>query len=182
MNPNDRIDRIPELELCSAEQFKDALGACPAAVSVITAIDRGAQVGCTATAVTSVSAEPPTKLLCLDRHTGCHAAIQRSNRFAINVLGQAHEQIAHDFGATDGRPRRFLDGNWGVSQLGLPLLLDCVAAFDCIVERHIEYSTHTITLGLVRHAYIHENDAPLIRWRRMYARTNLKGGHVDRHS
>ena len=78
----------------NAEQFKLGMRGLAAAVNIVTAAHAGHRYGMTATAVCSVSAEPPTVLACINKSTATHAAIVKSEAFCINVL-RADDQDLH---------------------------------------------------------------------------------------
>ena len=60
------------------------------------------------------------------------------------------------------RTRRFEVGHWTTLATGAPLLEDALAAFDCLVVREIEASTHTIFIGRVLAVRSNSDGAPLI--------------------
>ena len=58
--------------------FRAAMARFPGAVTIVTARDGDERRGITATAVCSVSAEPPSLLVCLNKRTGTCAAVRAS--------------------------------------------------------------------------------------------------------
>ena len=69
------------------DQFKAGMRRLAASVNVITTrTPDGQRSGLTATAVCSVSATPPTLLVCVNRSGNSHAVLTSSGVFAVNVL------------------------------------------------------------------------------------------------
>ena len=68
------------------ETFKRALRRFPAAVSVITSADQDRRHGMTATAVTSLSLDPPSLIVCINQATLLHDIMLLARRFCVNVL------------------------------------------------------------------------------------------------
>ena len=66
--------------------FKLAMRRFPAAVSVITAADQTRRHGMTATAVTSLSLDPPSLIVCINRSTLLHDVMLLGRHFCVNVL------------------------------------------------------------------------------------------------
>jgi flavin reductase (DIM6/NTAB) family NADH-FMN oxidoreductase RutF len=149
--------------IATASEFKQGMRKLAAGVNVVTVFEEGYAQGLTATAVCSLSAEPPHLLVCVNSSASAHGAIHRAGAFGLNVLCRQQEEIARRFAGMDGgeRARRFEIGHWTTLATGAPLLEDALAAFDCLVVREIEASTHTIFIGRV--LAVRSNDgAPLI--------------------
>jgi 4-nitrophenol 2-monooxygenase / 4-nitrocatechol 4-monooxygenase, reductase component len=75
------------------EQFREVIGHFMSGVTVITATDGERDYGMTASAVTSLSLEPPMMLVCLNNHSTTQAAITRSRAFAISVLAEGQHDL-----------------------------------------------------------------------------------------
>jgi flavin reductase (DIM6/NTAB) family NADH-FMN oxidoreductase RutF len=133
-------------------------------VTVVTAgkgIDRR---GLTATAVCSLSAEPPSLIACVHRLTGAHDAISRYRSFCVNVIGPEHVSLADRFAGRDGTTGidRFAAGRWTVLETGAPVLEDAVAAFDCDLLDGMERETHSVFVGGVRAVRVAPRHSPLL--------------------
>ena len=134
----------------------------PAAVSVVTTVVDGVRHGLTATAVTSVSADPAQLLVCVNRATRSAAAISRSGRFGVNYLGAEQIAVAEAFAAPVADPTdRFRDVAVHVCPATVPLLQDALAAFACTVVSEIHSGTHAVFIGQVTHL-IGQDTAPLL--------------------
>lgn len=137
--------------LVSAEQFRLGMRSLASAVHLITAAHAGHRYGMTATAVTSVSAEPPALLVCINRKASTHGAIAKSGAFCINVLRAAHVEQSRAFSGAQTGEARFSPGEWTRLATGSPVLIDALVSFDCHVEKELVHGTHTLFLGRVEH-------------------------------
>jgi flavin reductase (DIM6/NTAB) family NADH-FMN oxidoreductase RutF len=150
--------------LATPDEFKRGMRQLAAGVNVITVANAGVTEGLTATAVCSISAEPPHLLVCVNASAAAHAHVHRTGAFCLNVLAQDQEDIAKRFAGMDGseRTERFALGQWSTLSTGAPVLDGALANFDCIVVREIEAATHTLFLGRVLAVRANEARAPLI--------------------
>ena len=138
-------------------------------VSVVTTDGEHGRFGLTVSSMTSVSANPPMLLICINRDSVAHDAIAAHRRFAINVLAAHHQQVAATFAGstTLGAAYNFESNDWSVTASGLPRLVDPAAIFECELESCIEAGTHSIFLGRVVGA-TGRDIAPLAYYNREY--------------
>jgi flavin reductase (DIM6/NTAB) family NADH-FMN oxidoreductase RutF len=130
--------------------FKMAMRQVASPVAVITARHGKAQNGLTATAVCSVTADPPTMLVCVNRNASAESLIAESGAFAINMLADDQHPVARVFSTSKLSPaERFAEGNWNAMETGSPTLEGAVASFDCVVEECISSGSHNLYLGRV---------------------------------
>jgi flavin reductase (DIM6/NTAB) family NADH-FMN oxidoreductase RutF len=150
--------------LASAAQFKLGMRKLAVGVNVITVCEAGILHGLTATAVCSVSADPPHLLACVNASADAHGPIHRVGAFCLSVLARHQVDIAQRFAGTDGshRHQRFDVGVWTALSTGAPALEGALANFDCLVVREIAASTHTIFIGRVLEVRTTGCSAPLI--------------------
>jgi flavin reductase (DIM6/NTAB) family NADH-FMN oxidoreductase RutF len=146
--------------------FRAAMRKLAGAVSVLTVGQGKARNGLTATSVSSLSVEPPTLLICVNRGASSFAPLLAERTFAINVLRPHHEAIADRFAGKGGLkgPARYEGADWTRLETGAPVLADALAAFDCELEDAIERHSHVIVIGRVVASRITENADPLLYW------------------
>ncbi len=116
-------------------------------VSVITSFYEGNAHGMTATAVTSVSADPPTLLIVVNRSARSHAFIEKSRRFVVHVLSVEQTDLAKRFAA--GVDDQFAGLDYTTDAYGCPLLSGVAATFSCTTSTVSEVATHTVFIGEV---------------------------------
>ena len=135
----------------SRDSFRAGMRHLAAGVSVITtATPQISRCGLTATAVCSVSADPPTLLACVNRASGTCAAIVAAERFAVNVLAVEDREIANHFASPIPPEERFANGQWGTLITGSPVLESAVVVFDCHLSRTLDIATHCILVGEIQ--------------------------------
>ena len=120
--------------------------------------------GITATAITSVSAEPPLILACLHRDTGTFKMVQETGVIGINFLDTELRNLSVSFAGRTGLQgdARFHTPHWEAgAATGVPILRSGATTLECEVQTITEAGTHGIVLGLVKHAQVREID-PLI--------------------
>ena len=122
--------------------------------------------GFTVNAFASVSAEPPTVLICVNRSARAHPLIAQAGRFCVNILSVEQQELARRFAG--GEPRSRFDGvAYRRGATGSPILEGTIAHFDCELGEELTASTHTIFLGSVVDAGSREG-APLGYFNRDY--------------
>lgn len=120
-----------------------------ASVCLITTSHEGERGGMIATAVTSVSAEPPTLLICVNRGASLFPLLQAAGAFCVNVLAADALPLVDVFSTATRRAERFGQGQWGTLPSGAPLCTEALVAFDCRVVKVIDWHSHSIFLGEV---------------------------------
>lgn len=120
----------------------------PTPVTVVTAPGDGVEAGATASAVASLSLEPPLMLVCLDDRSRTLDALRRAGRFAVNVLGAAGEEHARTFASTDPHERKW-QGVARSERAGLPILDEALVWVACELRDLLDGGDHTIMTGTV---------------------------------
>jgi len=151
-----------------AETFREVMGRLAGGVTVVTAVGGDGQpYGFTATAVCSVSLDPPLVLVCVTREAHTPGAIRAAGRYALNFLSSGDASRADRFAASRGR--KFEGVEWAAAPGGSPLLSGILAWVECDVERNVEAGDHTIFIGRVTAADIESaNEAPLVHFGGLY--------------
>lgn len=153
-----------------AADFRGAMRHLAGGVSVITA-GRGRDItGMTVTSATSLSVDPPTLLVSINRNASSFPLIQRLGAFGVNVLNADQLDIAERFAGKGGLKGidRFAGSNWSPSVSGVPLLAEALAALDCEVEEIVERHSHGIVIGLVREIRSAARHTALAYWHGQY--------------
>jgi flavin reductase (DIM6/NTAB) family NADH-FMN oxidoreductase RutF len=152
----------------SSDAFRDVIGRFLTGVTVVTTTADGQFSGTTASAVSSVSLDPPTVLVCLKDDSITGDAIRRAGTFVINILGEAHGDVALDFAVkgADATAKAHLQGS---APGGLPMLPDGIAHLVCRVNQTVVAGTHLIFIAEVEHVASREG-APLAYFRGRFGR------------
>jgi flavin reductase (DIM6/NTAB) family NADH-FMN oxidoreductase RutF len=150
-------------------QFVDAMSRAVTGVTIVTTEGALGRFGQTVSAMSSVSADPPMLLVCINRKSPISRAIAQHRVFAVNVLRADQRRLSESF---SGRPRKgipydFTSARWRPGETGSPLLVGAIARFDCVLDAAHEAGTHAIFVGGVVSASS-GGGAPLVYARRGY--------------
>jgi flavin reductase (DIM6/NTAB) family NADH-FMN oxidoreductase RutF len=150
--------------------FRGAMRQLTGGVSVITA-GRGKDIsGMTVTSVSSLSVDPPTLIVSINRGASSWPLVQRYGFFGVNILTSDQIEIAERFAGKDGLKgaERFAGAEWTTRASGVPLLSGALAAIDCEVEEIIERHSHGIVIGRVLDLQLSTRTAALAYWQGQY--------------
>jgi len=165
------------------DAFRGAMRHLAGAVSIVTAGLGAERNGLTATSVVSLSADPPTVLVCVNRSASAWPLLVRHAHFGINVLAASQHPIADRFAGRNGEKgeARFAGARWIQLASGAPILADALVAFDCTLEERIQRHSHDILIGRVQalHGVGGTGGAPgtdpLLYWRGAYGAIRRPG-------
>jgi flavin reductase (DIM6/NTAB) family NADH-FMN oxidoreductase RutF len=159
----------PADDVPSAE-FRGAMRALAGGVSVIS-VGRGNDIsGMTVTSVTSLSVEPATLLVSVNRLSSSFPLLQRYGAFGVNILTAEQLDIAERFAGKGGLKgtERFAGAEWVTRATGVPLLVGGLASIECDVEEVIERHSHAIIIGRVRSVLTAVPSTALTYWNGQY--------------
>lgn len=130
--------------MIEATDFRNAMSLLTTAVNVVTTEGVSGMHGFTASAVCSVTDNPPTLLVCMNQMARSHAHFIDNKVLSVNVLGAQHEYISNTFASKLGSEERFKQGSWQSLVTGAPILEDALVSFDCEIEQVQTVGTHSV--------------------------------------
>ncbi|OZI74247.1 flavin reductase family protein [Bordetella genomosp. 12] len=143
--------------------LKEAMRNVPSTVALVTSRDEeGRPHGMAASAVISVSVEPPSMLLSVNRTAGLHPVVQASGKLCINFLAQQQEHLLLPFSRSELRAQRFMSHDWqdtAPEAARLPWLPHARAVVFGAVDQAVPYGTHTLFIVRVHEVILPEQDA-----------------------
>ncbi|GGZ29699.1 flavin reductase family protein [Streptomyces poonensis] len=145
----------------STQQLRDAFARLPAGVTVLTTYASGEPCGMTASAVCSLSLDPPLALVAVANTSRTLARIRTHRAFGVNVLGAGQAPLAERFARSADSPGERFTGLAYDRIAAVPILRGAIAWVACEVRHTYPGGDHTILTGLVRSAG-HTSGAPLI--------------------
>jgi flavin reductase (NADH)/cob(II)yrinic acid a,c-diamide reductase len=148
-----------------AQNFKQAMRHCAGAVALVTVgRESGRRTGLTVTAVCSLSDDPPSLLVCVNRNASAHPRIREEACFGVNFLAHEHMALALTFSGQKGvnGDDRFAFGQWATAVTGAPVLEDALVSFDCALRETFETKTHSVFIGDVRDVSFRVDARPLV--------------------
>jgi flavin reductase (DIM6/NTAB) family NADH-FMN oxidoreductase RutF len=138
-------------------------------VTVVTSAYDGEYAGMTVSSFTSVSLEPPTVLVCLNKNSYCHSVVHKSGIFAISLLSVGQENLSKRFAGLDSTVTDKFDGvEVIVGETGAPLLVGAIGHLDCVVRSTHDTSTHTIFIAELVYVDVNVDKPPLVYYNRNY--------------
>jgi flavin reductase len=141
--------------------FRQAMRRVASTVNVISICVDGQPMGITATAVSPISMDPPSLLVCINRAASVHGSLQDVSHFRVNVLHRDQEPVARMFADRTQHALRFLSG-WEIGCAGAPRLAEAQATILCRrIDSH-SFATHSIFIGVVEEAAGREEVDPLV--------------------
>ncbi len=148
-------------------------------VMVISCAHQGERFAMSATAVSEVSVEPPSMLICINRGTKIFPALSVGERFCINMLHAGQADIARNCGGLLSGEHRFSAGNWTDDAYQTPYLRDAQANFFCENKGGNSIGTHDIFIGEISTINIMDRVDPLIYVDGIYQPIILPSGDYD---
>ncbi len=139
-----------ELTMVSPDDFKHVMRRWASTVNVITTRTDELIYGLTATAFSSLSAEPPLIFVCVNKKTRTHGFIEQSKIFCVNFLAEDMSHISNRFAGRVPDEERFKDLPYRAEATGSPVLSDAVAFLDCSLHETLSVGDHTLFVGLVQ--------------------------------
>lgn len=147
-------------------KFRNVMRHQAGAVTIIAVGKPGNRTGLTATAMCSLSDQPPSVLICVNKNASAHAPIREAKCFSVNLLASPQHELAKRFSTkkVEGEARFDAD-DWEVLTTGAPILKNTIASLDCelIAEHTVE--THSIFIGRVQDGRFSETVEPLLYFR-----------------
>ncbi|BAU93702.1 flavin reductase domain-containing FMN-binding protein [Methylorubrum populi] len=148
--------------LADGALLKQAMRRLVGGVVVVTAGIGEDRVGFTATSAVSLSVDPPTMLVCVDRRASTWPVIARRRHFCVSILGAGQQAIAERFAGIGGvrGAARYRDADWSIMKSGASGLTEAQAIVDCTLDEVIERHSHAILLGAVREVRLSRVERP----------------------
>jgi flavin reductase (DIM6/NTAB) family NADH-FMN oxidoreductase RutF len=151
------------------EPFFEVMASFPTGVAIVTTVsDDGTPRGLTTTAVCSVSANPPTILVCVDLGSRTLAALRATRAFVVNFMGEGRSELCLLFASK--AEDKFANVTWQPSRAGLPVLHEDVLAWaECSTLHELEVGDHVVLVAQVDDGGVHlELESPLMYYRRSW--------------
>ncbi len=142
--------------------LKAAMRGFAQSVVIITTLgDEGARFAMAATAVTPVSMDPPSMLICVNRTASAYRILEGGAHFCLNILGAGQADVGKCCAVSRGDDR-FTVGDWRTDDDGLPYLADAQAVIVCHQRQVTAYGSHDIFVGDVQSIRLSGEIDPLI--------------------
>ncbi|MBP0466510.1 flavin reductase [Roseomonas sp. PWR1] len=134
------------------QEFRDAMARLGAAVNIVTTDGPAGLGGLTVSAVCSVTDDPPTLLVCLNRGSPQNRLFKDNGVLCVNSLAPGQEALSTRFAGRSAEAdmvERFSHAHWGLLSTGSPVLDGATVSFDCRIAEVIERGTHSVVFAEV---------------------------------
>ena len=150
--------------------FREALSRTAATVCIVSTDGYAGRAGLTVSAMCSVSAEPPSLLVCVNEESGVCKIIRDNGVMCVNVLRSDHGDLSDAF---SGRSEEcdqdpFTKTDWGAGVTGAPVMLAALVNLDCRITTQLRHGTHYIFFGEIESLSLNQPGTPLVYRDRMY--------------
>ena len=155
--------------MTSKDDYRGAMARLAAAVNAVTTNGPAGLGGFTASAVCSVTDDPPTLIVCVNLASRQNEIIRSNRVLCVNTLAADQSEIATLF-STKELPieQRFAVGQWSTLVTGSPVLEHAIASFDCKVVERLERGTHSVIFCEVQQVRVRSDGQPLLYLDRRY--------------
>jgi flavin reductase len=155
--------------MTTREEYRDGMARLAAAVNVITSDGPAGRGGFTASAVCSVTDDPPTLLVCVNLSSRQNEILRGNGVLCVNTLAAGQAELAALFSTRDlAIETRYAAGEWSTLSTGAPVLEGAMASFDCRIVERLEKGTHAIILCEVQAVKTGDDAQPLVYFGRGY--------------
>jgi len=150
------------------EDFRRVLRGVAATVNVLSTNEGQSRYGMTATAVMSMSLDPPSLVVAINKAASIYEPLMSRKVFCVNVLAEEHRFIGQDFSLKKPGVDRFDTGAWAAyddadeALNGVPYLRDAQANIFCRFASELTFGSHTLLVGEVMELRTAEKIAPLL--------------------
>ncbi|MEV2211357.1 flavin reductase [Streptomyces sp. NPDC050997] len=129
----------------SRTDFREAMAHLPAAVNILTTDGPNGRCGITLSAVCSVTDDPPTVLVCVNRASAMHDVFRANGRVGLNVLGGDQQELAlHFSGATKvDMVERFTWDVWDRTH-DVPVLKEALVTAVGTIKHTVPMGSHSV--------------------------------------
>lgn len=142
----------PDLDIMKQVNRKFVTG-----VTVVTAMDEETPRGLAVNAFASISLDPPTVMICVQRTSSTHDCLYTTDNLAINILSVDQLDVVNVFAGKS--PDKFAQVDWVPGPHGSPLIQRSSAQMEVEIRERLQASTHTVFICRVLHATASERAA-----------------------
>jgi flavin reductase (DIM6/NTAB) family NADH-FMN oxidoreductase RutF len=123
-------------------------------VTVVTVMDEDRPRGLAVNAFSSISLDPPTVMVCIQRTSSTHDPLFRAGHLAINILSTDQVDVVNRFASRSDD--KFAGLDWSPGPFGSPVIDRSSAQMEVQIRERLQASTHTVFICRVVHATVSE--------------------------
>lgn len=141
---------LSRLDAGLRDQFIEGMSHVACTVNVVTTDGPHGRAGLTVSSMCSVSADPPSLLVCVNHSSESCRIIEKNAVFCVNVLKESQIAVADVFSGRwheSSRSDKFRCARWELLATGAPALEGALVAFDCRLTSQVRHGTHMVYIG-----------------------------------
>lgn len=145
------------------DDFLRSMRYTAASVAVVTTDGPAGRGGVTVSAFSSLSADPPSILVCIHRDSPVLPLVQANRRLCVNLLAAGQSHVADSFAGriAQWRHDRFACAEWDNADGEAPRLQGALASLHCQLVQDVPFGSHHILIGQVHQACCSESEGLL---------------------
>ena len=129
-------------------------------IYVLTTAHKESINGMIASWVSQISYDPPLVLVAVHPNRYTHELVEKSGVFALHIPAKHQKDLLGRFKGPDPAAK-FAGIDWEKGKTGSPILKDCIAWMDCVVQTTYRPNGHTLFIGEIVEAHFLVEAAPL---------------------
>lgn len=111
-------------------------------VTVVTVMDGDRPRGLAVNAFASISLDPPTVMVCVQRTSSTYESLFRATHLAINILSTDQLDVVNRFASKAAD--KFEGMDWSPNRYGSPIIARSSAHMEVEIRERLQASTHTV--------------------------------------
>ena len=129
------------------EDFRIALTKLVYPVAIVSGLDSGNnRSAITVSSLTSISFEPPSLLVCINKESSFSSVVKKNNFVNINLLHTSQKEISTICSNPNKKLERFINEFWSYDENNVPYLKSSQSVLFSKIESYISYGTHYIVV------------------------------------
>lgn len=155
----------------SPEVFKQTMGLLAGGVAIATCSKIGVRQGLTVTAVCSLTMDPPTVVLCVNKNASAHDTMRETRRISINFLAADQRDLAVLFSSSKIKgDDRFDKARWIEMPGGTWAAIGALAALDCEIISETPVGQHSLFVCEIKFARLEPEKSSLVYFNRAFCK------------
>jgi flavin reductase (DIM6/NTAB) family NADH-FMN oxidoreductase RutF len=130
------------------KDFLNSMRGITSTVHVISSQFEETKHAMTASSVVSLSLDPPSMLVCVNRDASIHSILDKDRDFCINILSKDQINLANLCSSPDNEDSRFNSEEWSLMN-GVPYNTQSSANIFCRCFDSFSHTSHTVFFGEV---------------------------------
>ena len=143
------------------KEFLDSMRGVASTVNVISSQYEDVKHAMTASSVVSLSLDPPSMLVCVNKKASIHQILEKEKFFCINILSKDQMDLANLCSSVGNEDSRFNSEEWSLSK-GMPYNTESSANIFCRCFDSFSYTSHTVFFGEVVEVINNNKEGPLM--------------------